>query len=68
MNWRIRKKRGLLNTAADQELKELIRKEIEAEAEVLERRAEQKQLGLILQKKDDFPGNEACKSNLYIIK
>ena len=40
LNRRIRKKKGILKTSEEQKLKELIKREIELEASVLERRAE----------------------------
>lgn len=41
LNRRIRKKKGILKTSEEQRLKELIKREIESEASVLERGAEQ---------------------------
>lgn len=40
MKWRIKKKKGLIETPSYRKMKELIRKEMEAEAAVLEKRTE----------------------------
>lgn len=40
MKWRIKKKKGLIETETDRKIKELICKGMKAEAEKLERRAD----------------------------